>query len=99
MKNGESDSLPNFASDVLYPCKIISIYKSLEGKSSSDMKDKLIMVELDQFLPSIAKYIQPTGMSASTEQSFQEWLVTANMINQTIDVILYTLPAPRLNYY
>lgn len=81
-KQGVADTTtPSFSLDTLFPCTIIDIYSSLQGKSSSDLKNELVMMELDQLLPSIAKYVPIDDMDAAVKSSFKDWLGTKANIN------------------
>ena len=60
--DGASDyNPPNWSIDVLFPCKVVDVYDSLEGKSSNGFIDTLIMMEIGQLFNSVAPYLNLEG--------------------------------------
>ena len=49
---------PDFGADSLFPCEIVDIFTSVEGKVESSMKETAIFMEIGNLFKSISKSIK-----------------------------------------
>ena len=95
MGGSNSGDVPEMLGDILFPCKIVGINDNIYGKAAKDLKDSLFMMEFDEFFETIVPYMDLDPQF----DDFGTWLKKDAKISDTSDVVLMTLPAPRLKYY
>lgn len=55
-KSFEED--PNFYLDLVFPCEIVDIFESVEGKVGNSLKESVIFMELEFLLASVADSVK-----------------------------------------
>ncbi len=94
--SGDASTQPSAISqDIVFPCEVVDIYSSIQGKAPNGLKDELIMMEYEYLYESVIKYI---SLDATAYQDFIDWLNNAR-IDDTVDVCVMALPEPRLDFY
>ena len=56
--NKTFDEDPNFLLDLVFPCEIVEIFESVEGKVGNQLKESVIFMELEFLMASLAESVK-----------------------------------------
>jgi len=56
--NKTFDEDPNFLLDLVFPCEIVEIFESVEGKVGNQLKESVIFMELEFLMASVAESVK-----------------------------------------